>query len=68
MSLIAEGRYLYVKKDYPTTVGELLDKYEENCQHQARFKSWKEVVLERFKSEFGEETRLANIRRMGSRK
>lgn len=62
VSLIAEGRYLDVKKDYNTTLGELLNKYEENHKHQASFGSWKAVCLPRFRSYFGEDTRLANIR------
>jgi hypothetical protein len=41
VSLIAEKRYLDVKKDYTTTLDELLDKYKENFQHQACFKNWK---------------------------
>jgi len=35
VSLIAEGRYLDVKKDYRSTLGELLNKYTVNFQHQA---------------------------------
>lgn len=62
VSLIAEGRYLDVKKDYKTTFGELLEKYTENYEHQASFKSWKAICLGRFKSHFGEGTLLANIR------
>jgi hypothetical protein len=37
VSLIAENRYLDVKKDYKTTLKELLEKYEENFKHQASF-------------------------------
>jgi hypothetical protein len=62
VSLIAEKRYLDVKKDYNTTLKELLDKYTENHQHQASFKSWKEVCLENFKTYFGKDSLLANIR------
>ena len=62
VSLIAEKRYLDVKKDYTTTLGELLDKYTENHQNQASFKSWKEICLENFKTYFGTDTLLANIR------
>jgi len=62
VSLIAEKRYLDVKKDYNTTLGELLDRYEENYNHQACFRSWKAVCIERFKSHFGKDTMLANIR------
>lgn len=62
VSLIAEGRYLDVKKDYTTTLKELLDKYKENYGHQSSFKNWKTFCLANFKAHFGEDTRLANIR------
>ena len=62
VSLIAEKRYLDVKKDYTTTLGELLDKYKENYEHQACYKSWKRFCLDRFKTHFGKDTLLANIR------
>jgi hypothetical protein len=47
VSLIAENRYLDVKKDYTTTVKELLEKYEDNFHHQAYFSGWKAVCLRR---------------------
>ena len=62
VSLIAEKRYLDVKKDYTTTFKELLDKYEENYKNQASFESGKSYCLENFKNHFGQDTRLANIR------
>lgn len=62
VSLIAEGRYLDVKKDYTTTLGELLEKYKENYRHQRSFESGKAYFLENFKGYFGEHTKLANIR------
>ncbi|MBU2498452.1 MAG: site-specific integrase, partial [Proteobacteria bacterium] len=62
MSLIAENRYLDVKKDYRTTLKELLDKYDENYRHQASYKTGKKTYLENFKNHFGEDTRLSNIR------
>jgi len=62
VSLVAEGRYLDVKKDYKTTVQELLDAYKENYQHQASYGSSKAYFLDRFKEHFGADTRLANIR------
>ena len=62
VSLKAEGRYLDVKKDYKTTLKELLDKYEENYKNQASFESGKSYCLVNFKEHFGEDTRLANIR------
>ena len=62
VSLIAEGRYLDVKKDYTTTLGELLEKYKENYQNQRSFKGGKDYCLVNFKEHFEEDTRLANIR------
>ena len=62
VSLIAEKRYLDVKKDYKTTLDELLDKYVENYRHQASFQSGKWHYLENLKEYFGKDTRLANIR------
>jgi integrase len=62
VSLIAEKRYLDVKKDYNTTLKELLDKYTENHQNQACFKSAKRSDLESIRTYFGENTRLSNIR------
>jgi len=62
VSLKAEGRYLDVKKDYKTTLGELVEKYRENYQHQRGFLNSKDYCLEEFKEYFGENTRLANIR------
>jgi integrase len=62
VSLIAENRYLDVKKDYKTTFGELLTKYEENHKHQYSFESLKKYCIENFKEHFGEETKLSNIR------
>ncbi|MHA1938195.1 MAG: tyrosine-type recombinase/integrase, partial [Candidatus Thorarchaeota archaeon] len=62
VSLIAENRYLDVKKDYKTTLTELLDKYKENYRDQSSFKTGKVYFLENFRSHFGEETKLANIK------
>ena len=60
-SLIAENRYLDIKKDYKSTLTELLDKYTEDYQHQSSFKNAKHKYLENFKEFFGEDTLLANI-------
>ena len=60
VSLIAEGRYLDVKKEYSTTLGELLDKYVENFQHQASYKTGKKYHIEHIRNHFGEETLLSN--------
>jgi hypothetical protein len=62
VSLIAEKRYLDVKKDYKTTLGELLDKYAENYGQQITFKTGKCHYVENFNQYFGEGTILANIR------
>ena len=62
VSLIAEGRYLDVKKDYKITLGELLCKYEDNFSSQASFLRWKKHCLENFKEYFGESTKLSNIK------
>jgi hypothetical protein len=64
VSLIAEGRYLDVKREYKNTLKELIDKYTENFQHQASFKTGEKHYLENFKEYFGESTLLANIRYM----
>jgi len=62
VSLIAEGRYLDVKKDYKTTLKELIDKYTKNHKHQVSFQNAKKAYLENFREYFGENTLLANIR------
>jgi integrase len=62
VSLIAENRYLDVKKDYTTSLKEMLEKYEDNFKHQASFESLKRYCMESFKDHFGEDTLLSNIR------
>ena len=62
VSLIAEKRYLDVKKDYKTTFRELLHKYEENYKNQPSFVNYKRFFLENFKTYFGEDTLLSNFR------
>jgi integrase len=61
VSLIAEDRYLDVKKDYKTTLKELLKHYEESYQHQPSFESLKRYCIENFKAYFNEDTKLSNI-------
>jgi len=61
VSLIAEGRYLDVKKDCKTTFGELVKKYEENYSYQKNFDNWKKLCLGNFKEYFKEDTVLSNI-------
>jgi integrase len=67
VSLIAENRYLDVKKDYTNTFGELVERYKQNYKDQASFKSFKHYAIEgrgslNFKDYFGEETLLSGIR------
>ncbi len=62
VSLIAEKRYLDVKKDHTTTLDEILKKYEENFGDQPGFGNWKKFCFTRFRENFGKDTRLENIR------
>jgi len=62
VSLIAEGRYLDVKKEYKTTLKELADKYKENYKHQASYKTGKRFFIADIRDYFGDDTLLANIR------
>lgn len=62
VSLIAENRYLDVKKEYTSTFGELVKKYKENYQHQAAYVSLKQYCIENYKEYFGEEAKLSNIK------
>lgn len=62
VSLIAENRYLDVKKDCKTTFKELIEEYEENFKHQASWDKYKSFCVANFKSHFGESTLLSNIR------
>lgn len=51
-----------MKKDYTTTLKELLEKYEENYKDQASYTNSKCHFIENFKEYFGEDTRLDNIK------
>ena len=62
VSLIAEKRYLDVKKDYTTTFKELVKKYRENFGSQPSFLKYKRFSLQNFETHFGKETLLSNIR------
>lgn len=62
VSLIAEGRYLDVKKEYKTTLKELLAKYYENYHNQASYKTAKRFFIEDIREYFGESNLLENIR------
>ena len=61
VSLIAEGRYLDVKKEYKTTFGELVEKYKENHRHQKSYRTKKFSIISNL-DYFGENTLLANIK------
>lgn len=61
VSLIAENRYLDVKKGYTTTLDELVEKYVENFKHMRSYRTSKSYYLENFKNYFGEATLLSNI-------
>jgi len=60
-SLMAEKRYLDIKKDYTTTLGQLIEKYKENFKHQKYFKITKKYFMKNYMEYFGEKTLLANI-------
>lgn len=62
VSLVAEGRYLDVKKECKTTLGELLDKYVENFQAQAGYITGKRFHVEHIRGYFGKDIILSNIR------
>lgn len=59
ISLIAENRYLDVKREFKTTLKDLVDKYTENYPHQI-----KAYYCKNFTDYFGPLTLLANIRYM----
>lgn len=44
VSLIAENRYLDVKKDFNTMLGELITKYEENFKNRVAFRAIKTIA------------------------
>ena len=62
VSLMAEGRYLDVKKDYKTTLGELVGKYQENYENQASYKTFKKYAVENIKQYFGVDNSLSSVR------
>ena len=61
VSLMAEKRYLDVKKEYKTMLKELIAKYVENFHDQASYKTVKRFFIDSIKEYFGEETLLSNI-------
>lgn len=62
VSLIAEGRYLDVKKDCITTLGELIATYSKNYQDQKSFNQAKVLFIKNFEEYFGADTLLDRIR------
>ena len=61
VSLIAEGRYLDVKKDYKTTLRELVEKYKENFNHQSHYQRTKKYCLRDFMRYMGDDRLLASF-------
>jgi len=64
VSLIAEKRYLDIKKDYTTTLGQLIEKYMENFKHLRSYRTSKSHYLENIKGHFGKDTLLSRIEYM----
>lgn len=62
VSLMAENRYLDVKKDYKNTFKDLIKLYDENFSQQRSYDGWKKCCIERFKAHFGEATLLSSIK------
>jgi hypothetical protein len=61
-SVKVEGRYLEVKKEYDTTLGEVIKLYEKNFGRQPSFNTAKVFFIERYKEYFGIDKRLTEIR------
>jgi site-specific recombinase XerD len=61
VSLMAEGRYLDVKKPCETTLGQMIEIYTAKYGNQASFEISKRAWLENFKEYFGENTLLDRI-------
>jgi integrase len=61
-ALMAEGRYLDVKKGYNSTLGEAIELYEKNFSQQPSFNTAKIFFIERYKEYFGIDKRLTDIR------
>jgi len=62
VSLIAEGRYLEVKKDCIATLGELIATYSKNYQDQKSFNQAKAFFIKNFEECIGADTLLDKIR------
>ena len=61
-SLKAEGRYLDVKKESDTTLGELIEKYAEQFGQQSSFKKVKKFCIRDIEEFFGADAKLESIR------
>ena len=61
-TLVREAKFLEVKREYTTTIGELLDVYEVNFNTQPSYTKSKRFFVKNFREHFGEETRLSRIR------
>jgi integrase len=61
VSLIAEGRYLDVKKEYKYTGNQLIDNYIDVYRDQPSFKSSKGAIIEHFKNFFAGDILLSSI-------
>lgn len=61
-ALKVEGRYLDVKKEYDTTLGQAVELYEENFGQQPSFNTAKVFFIKRYKEYFGSDKRLSEIR------
>lgn len=60
-TLVREKRYLDVKKEYLTTLKELVDHYRDAFQGQSSYATNKKSYLKNFLEFFGEDTRLSDI-------
>ncbi len=61
ISLKAEDRYLDPKKEYTTTLDELITTYTENFKDQTTFCRAKRFFIKNFTEHFGADTRLSDI-------
>jgi len=62
MVSMGDGSYFEKAKTYTTTLNELLEKYKENYQQQASYKTWKRYCHENFEEYFKKDMLLTNIR------
>ena len=62
MSSFLGSIHLDVKKDYKTTLQQLLEKYKENYQHQASYETLKKYCIENIKEYFNENSLLSSMR------